>query len=61
MAGLEVMAWTGFASLYTTAAGYDGNEHRPEKLLKAFEASMVSVEVKGHARTAAKAYYVGEK
>ena len=56
--GQEVMAWTAFASLYTTAAGFDGNADSARKLAKAFLASMCSIEVKGLAGRAAKSYGV---
>jgi len=56
--GQELMEWTGFASMYSTQSGWDGNEARGVKLAKAFEASMCSIEVKGLARKAAKSYYL---
>ncbi|WP_298702594.1 hypothetical protein [uncultured Variovorax sp.] len=56
--GQEVMVWTGFASMYSTQSGWDGNEAAGTKLAKAFEASMCSIEVKGGARRAARSYHV---
>lgn len=56
--GQEVMVWTGFAHLYSTHTGWDGNESRGEKLAAAFSTSMVSLEVKGGARRAAKSYSI---
>lgn len=54
--GQEVMAWSAFGSLYKTALGFDENATVVSKLAEAFEKSMCSIEVKGHARNAAKSY-----
>lgn len=56
--GQEVMAWTAFASLYTTEAGFEDNAGAASKLARAFDASMCSIEVKGLAERAAKSYGV---
>ncbi|MHB8385261.1 hypothetical protein [Metallibacterium sp.] len=56
--GQEVMAWTAFASLYTTQAGFGDNADAARKLARAFDASMCSIEVKGLAKRAAKSYGV---
>jgi len=59
--GQEVMAWSGFGALYSTEAGFDTNRRLAEKLAEAFGRSMVSIEVKGHARSAAASYGVVEE
>ncbi|NRR29040.1 hypothetical protein HSX11_02475 [Oxalobacteraceae bacterium] len=56
--GQEVMALSAFALLYTTSAGWDGNEQRAIKLAKAFIASPCSGEVTAHATLTAKSYYL---
>jgi hypothetical protein len=56
--GQEVMAWSAFAILYSTDAGFDGREKEAKKLLAAFLASPCSLEVHGHARSAAASYGV---
>lgn len=54
--GQEVMVWAAFASLYTTAGGFEENAESAKKLAKAFAASMCSLEVKSGARAAAESY-----
>lgn len=54
--GQEVMAWSGFGSLYSTATGFDDKAPLARKLAEAFEKSSVSLEVKSHAEEAAASY-----
>jgi hypothetical protein len=54
--GQEVMAWSGFAYLYSTQVGFEDNYMLADKLREAFERSMVSIEVKGAAKRAAASY-----
>lgn len=56
--GQEVMAWTGFGMLYSTDVGFEENQELATKLADAFERSMVSLEVKGHAKEAVASYHV---
>jgi len=59
--GKEIMAWTGFAVIYDTGAGYDRpnrSMHEAVKLAQAFVASSVSIEVKGGAHKAALSYHI---
>jgi hypothetical protein len=54
--GESMMAWTAFANLYDTAAGWGANERRALELVSAFAASNCSAEVKAEARSAAISY-----
>ncbi len=58
--GQEVMAWSGFALLYTTTGGFGDNLPYAKKLAEAFEKSMCSIELKGGAKRAAKSYYLDD-
>ncbi|MBC3873489.1 hypothetical protein [Undibacterium flavidum] len=62
--GQEVMVWTAFASIYSTATGYDRaarGEAEARKLLNAFTKSMVSLEVKFGAKKAAASYFISQE
>jgi hypothetical protein len=54
--GESMMAWTAFASLYDTKAGWGANERRALELFTAFAKSNCSAEVKSEARSAAISY-----
>lgn len=54
--GESMMAWTAFAALYDTKAGWGANEHRALELCTAFARSNCSAEVKAEARAAAISY-----
>lgn len=56
--GKELMGWTGFAFLCPNSSGWDGNESRGVKLLKAFGGSSCSLEVKTYAKRAAQSYHL---
>ena len=56
--GKVVMAWSGFAHLYSCDAGFEENGNLAYKLSQAFEKSMCSIEVKGTVRQAAESYSV---
>lgn len=54
--GESMMAWTAFAALYDTQAGWGPNERRARELVTAFAMSNCSPEVKSEARSAAISY-----
>jgi hypothetical protein len=56
--GQEVMGYSGFGHLYDTRRGFGENLKRAQKLARAFEKSMCSLEVKAYARDAANFYEV---
>ncbi|MDF5724921.1 MAG: hypothetical protein PUP91_31595 [Rhizonema sp. PD37] len=56
--GQEVMAWSGFATLYSIQEGFGDNQPLAEKLAKAFEKSACSLEVKTAASQATESYWV---
>ena len=56
--GKTVMAWSGFAHLYSCQDGFEKNGPRAYKLSKAFDQSMCSSEVKIAAKKAAAQYSV---
>ena len=59
--GQEVMAWSGFATLYSTQVGFENNRPAAKRLVQAFAASMCSLEVKSHARAAALSYHLDDE
>jgi hypothetical protein len=59
--GQEVMAWSAIATLYTTQAGFEDNRAIAVKVVKAFAASYVSLEVKSHLEYAARSYHLDEE
>jgi len=54
--GESMMAWTAFACLYDTKAGFGAKERRALELVTAFARSHCSAEVKSEARSAAISY-----
>lgn len=55
--GQEIMAWSGFAFLYDTYAGFNNiNQQRAIRLRDAFRSSGCSLEVTSHASNAADFY-----
>ena len=54
--GESMMAWTAFAALYDTEAGWGANERRARELVDAFAVSNCTSEVKSEARSAAISY-----
>lgn len=54
--GESMMAWTAFANLYDTKAGWGANERRALEMCVAFARSNCSAEVKSEARSAAISY-----
>jgi hypothetical protein len=54
--GESMMAWTAFANLYDTKAGWGANEQRVMELVTAFARSNCSNEVKAEARSAVISY-----
>ena len=54
--GQTMMAWTAFAALYDTKAGWGNNQGRARELIIAFANSNCSAEVKEEARAAAISY-----
>jgi len=54
--GQEVMAWSGFATLYSTEEGFGENQPLAEKLAEAFKKSGCSLEVKFAANKAIESY-----
>lgn len=54
--GETMMAWTAFANLYDTQAGWGANEQRALELIAAFARSNCSEEVKSEARSAVISY-----
>ena len=58
--GEEVMACSGFGVLYNVIVGFDEMEELAVKLVKAFEESGCSIEVKSMARHAATYYHLDQ-
>ena len=58
--GEEVMACSGFGVLYNVIVGFDEMEELAVKLVKAFEESRCSIEVKSMARHAATYYHLDQ-
>lgn len=58
--GQEVMAWSGFGTLYGQAGFTPEKKARAVKLVKAFDGSTCSIEVKGKAKGAARFYDLDE-
>ena len=56
--GESMMAWTAFASLYDTQAGWAQNGRRAVELYVAFQRSNCTPEVKSEARSAAISYEI---
>jgi hypothetical protein len=56
--GQEVMAWSGFAFIYSTELGFEDRRRQAEKLSDAFRLSRVSREVQTMAAQAARCYSV---
>lgn len=54
--GQEIMVVSGLAGLYSTAAGFNGNEDRARLLYDAFQSSFCSIEVKSIAEEVARSY-----
>ncbi len=54
--GQEIMVVSGIGMLYSTAAGFDDNFDRAQRLFDAFQRSYCSIEVKGIAREMAESY-----
>jgi hypothetical protein len=54
--GETMMAWTAFANLYDTQAGWGTKEKRARELIMAFANSNCSAEVKSEARSAVISY-----
>ena len=54
--GESMMAWTAFANLYDTKAGWGANERRVMELVTAFARSNCSAEVKAEAKSAVISY-----
>jgi hypothetical protein len=60
--GQEVMAWSGFGSLYSIKLGFTEDTRKLAiKLAKAFAQSSCSIEVKGAARRAALSYHLDDE
>lgn len=59
--GREVMAWSGFASIYSNQDGYrrpGRGANEAVKLAEAFAAAFLGDEIKEYARKAAESYYI---
>jgi hypothetical protein len=59
--GQEIMAWSGFGTLYGGGGFTDQNRKLAIKLVKAFAASTCSAEVKSCAKSAARSYSLEEE